>query len=105
MKNLTFKAAMLKGSQPTVNRQSTDGQSQRHCKQTPLTKRWKVLMTLVFLFTLGIGQMWGTSPYSLDITSYGWGGTGNKSANDGTITVNAYVQSKTYNNNGSTKVA
>ena len=34
MKNLTFKAAMLKGSQPTVNRQSTDGQSQRPNHET-----------------------------------------------------------------------
>ena len=58
MKNLTFKAAMLNDSRTTVNRQSTDGQSQRHCKQTPLSKRWKVLMTLVFLFTLGIGNVW-----------------------------------------------
>jgi len=58
MKNLTFKAAMLNDSQPTVNRQSTDGQSQRHCKQTPLSKRWKVLMTLVFLFTFAIGNVW-----------------------------------------------
>ena len=30
MRNLTFKAAMLKDSRTTVNRQSTDGQSQRH---------------------------------------------------------------------------
>ena len=28
MKNLTFKAAMLNDSRTTVNRQSTDGQSQ-----------------------------------------------------------------------------
>ncbi len=59
MKNLTFKAAMLNDSRTTVNRQSTDGQSQRHYKKTPLSKRWKVLMTLIFLFTMGIGQMWG----------------------------------------------
>ncbi|MBR1785833.1 MAG: InlB B-repeat-containing protein, partial [Paludibacteraceae bacterium] len=59
MKNLTFKAAMLNDSRTTVNRQSTDGQSQRHYKQTPLTKRWKVLMTLVFLFTFAIGNVWG----------------------------------------------
>ena len=50
---------MLNDSQPTVNRRSTDGQSQRHCKQTPLSKRWKVLMTLVFLFTFAIGNVWG----------------------------------------------
>ena len=58
MRNLTFKAAMLNDSRTTVNRQSTDGQSQRHCKQTPLLKRWKVLMTLVFLFTFAIGNVW-----------------------------------------------
>ncbi len=59
MKNLTFKSAMLNDSRTTVNRRSTDGQSQRHCKQTPLSKRWKVLMTLVFLFTFAIGNVWG----------------------------------------------
>ena len=59
MRNLTFKAAMLNDSRTTVNRQSTDGQSQRHYKKTPLSKRWKVLMTLVFLFTLAIGNVWG----------------------------------------------
>ncbi|MBQ6978624.1 MAG: InlB B-repeat-containing protein [Paludibacteraceae bacterium] len=58
MRNLTFKAAMLNDSRTTVNRQSTDGQSQRHYKQTPLSKRWKVLMTLVFLFTFAIGNVW-----------------------------------------------
>lgn len=66
MKNLTFKAAMLNDSRTTVNRQSTDGQSQRHCKQTPLSQRWKVLMTLVFLFTLGIGQMWANQTSLID---------------------------------------
>ena len=57
MKNLTFKAAMLKGSRPTVNRRSTDGQSQRRYSLTPITKRWRALMTLVFLFTFAIGNV------------------------------------------------
>ena len=69
MKNLTFKTAMLNDSRTTVNRQSTDGQSQRHYKQTPLSKRWKVLMTLVFLFTFAIGQMWGVDYGPFTITA------------------------------------
>ena len=69
MKNLTFKAAMLNDSRTTVNRQSTDGQSQRHYKQTPLSKRWKVLMTLVFLFTFAIGNVWGTDYGPFTITA------------------------------------
>ncbi len=58
MKNLTFKAAALNDGRPTVNRRSTDGQSQRRYSLTPITKRWRALMMVVFLFTLGIGQMW-----------------------------------------------
>ena len=72
MKNLTFKAAMLNDSRTTVERRSNDGQSQRHYKQTPLSKRWKVLMTLVFLFTFAIGQMWGAD---LVLTGYKGGTT------------------------------
>ncbi len=115
MKNLTFKTAMLNDSQPTVNRRSTDGQSQRHCKQTPLSKRWKVLMTLVFLFTFAIGQMWGDETFTISWSSAGTpgycysqagptGGTllknnaiyfmSNQSSNPGVTT----VSSKTYLN-------
>ena len=71
MRNLTFKAAMLNDSRTTVNRQSTDGQSQRHYKQTPLSKRWRALMMVVFLFTLGIGQMWGTATNFHDFVAAG----------------------------------
>ena len=91
MRNLTFKAAMLNDSRTTVNRQSTDGQSQRHCKQTPLSKRWKVLMTLVFLFTFAIGQMWAaditvtpptpnnaSNPFSTGLYVMSVSGTGSK---------------------------
>ena len=60
---------------------------------------------LTILFTIGVGSVWGASPYNLDITSYAWGGTENKSANDGTVTISGYIQSKTYNNTGSTIVA
>lgn len=69
----------------------------------PLQLRRIALILCVLV--LSVGQAWGASPYNLDITSYEWGGTGNKSANDGTVTISGYIQSKTYNNTGSTKVA
>ena len=69
----------------------------------PLQLRRIALILCVLV--LSVGQAWGASPYNLDITSYDWGGTGNKSANDGTVTISGYIQSKTYNNTGSTKVA
>ena len=81
MKNLFFKTVMWKGSGTTVNRQSTDGQVQRRYSLTPISKRWKALVALLFLFTLSIGQMWGagdlTSPYTLtfDNSSSGVGAT------------------------------
>ena len=64
-----------------------------------------MLLTVLVMSIANIGTAWGTSPYDLDITSYAWGGTGNKSANDGTVTISGYIQGKTYNNTGSTKVA
>lgn len=64
-----------------------------------------VIFCVLAMSMANVGTAWGTSPYDLDITSYAWGGTGNKSANDGTITVAGYIQGKTYNNVSSTKVA
>jgi len=64
----------------------------------------KKLLTLCAAVLASV-SMWAASPYSLDITSYSWGGSGNKTANDGTITIGAYIQSKTYNNSSSTAVA
>ena len=61
MKNLFFKTAMWKGGGTTVNRQSTDGQVQRRYSLTPISKRWKALVALLFLFTFAIGNVWGVN--------------------------------------------
>ena len=96
MRNLTFKAAMLNDSRTTVNRQSTDGQSQRHYKQTPLSKRWKVLMTLVFLFTFAIGQMWGvTYTYDFDAATDFTTQTTTKDKNNVTLAQTSYTLNAT----------
>ena len=55
MRNLTFKAAMLNDSRTTVNRQSTDGQSQRH--YTLGLMKYAAMITL--LLTLACGNAWG----------------------------------------------
>ena len=64
----------------------------------------KLLTLLTALLFMSSGA-WATETETFIPTSYT--GTGNKTATlaDATITINAYIQSKTYNNVGSTKVA
>ena len=64
----------------------------------------RVAATLTLLLCLGVGQMWGTSPYEYTVTSYS-GSTGTVKVTDGTVRLTMNVQSKTYNNTGSTKVS
>ena len=110
------------GAQVTSARSAVDvptmsyGASDEHPMSTRSAsdgKRWNsrvwkyaaMIFAVLVMSVANVGMAWGASPYNLDITSYTWGGTGNKSANDGTVTINAYIQSKKYNNTASTKVA
>ena len=77
MKNLLNLKGLCRSSQlalnsdgrTTVERRSSDGYSRRHLP-VGLTK----LLSLFFLLTLGVGQMWGWSKVSLrgDMKGIGW---------------------------------
>ena len=54
--NFTAADAHRVTSAPTVNRQSTDSQTQRHYTLTPRLTRLAALFLM--LLTLGVGQMW-----------------------------------------------
>ena len=67
-----FTTAMWNGSKPTVNRRSTDSQSQDHRNHTPISKALKYAAMILMVLTLGVGNAWG------DETAVAYGFENNK---------------------------
>ena len=58
---LTVEKAVWNATSPTVNRRSTDSQSQGRYTHTPLCKTLKYAAVLLMVFMVGVGQMWGAN--------------------------------------------
>lgn len=85
---LQYESALLI---PTVNRRSTDGQSQSNYPLNTLKKAWKYVACMLMVLFMGIGQMWGDT-WSPTINS----GSLNK---DGITITGAYVKDAQVGNN------
>ena len=63
---LQYESALLI---PTVNRRSTDGQSQSNSPLNTLKKAWKYVACMLLALVLGVGNMWGDTFTAAEIVN------------------------------------